>query len=755
MDNSKFKPYVDASSTMAEFSIRAIVIGLVMSVVLGAANAYLGLKAGMTIAATYPAAVIGMAVLRMFGKRGTILEENIARTIGSIGESVAAGAIFTLPAFIISGLWKDFSGNNYWICSAILLLGGFLGVLFVTVLRRVMVEDHELPFPESVAASEIHKAGQKGGGGAGILVIAMAWGALIQMIVKFKVVAAEWSSYLAFKPSGVELVLNDKNSHTVNGTGGIFVTTPGVSPAYMGVGFIIGPVLACLNFSGGLLAWGLFVPLIMWILGPNLESFLMTNGCIDINGGMGVMATQVWKLIVRPIAIGGMLVSAAYTLYNMRNNLVTGLVRAVNDLKKAAGAKSDEVRTERDLNFKTVFVMLLIASFLVGCIYYHFTGVVWQAILATIMMLILGFFFSAVSGYLVGLIGSSNNPISGLTIATIVIVAGVMAWGFKVQGDEGVLAVLGVAAVVCVTAAVAGEMFQDLKVGHILGGTPWRMQIGDLIGIVPAALVMAGVLGAMHQSDITMAQNSNLDVRLYGFGGKTYPAPQAGLMAMLAQGIVGGNMTWGLIIIGVIMGVCFILLKVKSPMLVSVGMYLPFETTAAIFLGGMVKWGVDFWMSKQEITAKMKESVENTGVLTASGLIAGEALTGLLFAFYGLSGNSIPELVANPSFGWSILVIIGIGVILAFFPIKDVKAMLAGGPSVDEKSAKDSGDEEDESDDDSGESGEESGSGDSEKKQEKSGDGDSGKKPEKSGDGEEKGPEDKSSKKGKNKKHRR
>ena len=231
--DKKFKPYVSADVSMREFTWRAILIGLVMSVVLGAANAYLGLRAGMTIAATYPAAVIGMAVLRLWkGKnKGTILEENIARTIGSIGESVAAGAIFTLPAFIISGLWPDFGGEKYWICSAILLLGGFIGVLFVTVLRRVMVEDHDLPFPESVAAGEIHKAGQKGGGGAMVLVQAMLYGALIQVFGKLNLFAASWEKYVPFSPSKVDLVLKDgAPSHTVNGTGGIFITTPGVSP---------------------------------------------------------------------------------------------------------------------------------------------------------------------------------------------------------------------------------------------------------------------------------------------------------------------------------------------------------------------------------------------------------------------------------------------------------------------------------------------------------------------------------------------
>lgn len=676
MDN-KFKPYVSPETNMLEFTGRAIVIGLVMAVVLGAANAYLGLKAGMTIAATYPAAVIGMALLRLYKNKGTILEENIARTIGSIGESVAAGAIFTLPAFIISGSWKDFSGQNYWIAFAILLLGGLFGVLFVTVLRRVMVEDHDLPFPESVAASEIHKAGREGGQGAIVLLQAMGIGAVIQALKSFKVFAETWEKFIPFSPSGVELALKDGvPKHAVNGTGGILASSPGVSPSFMGVGFIIGPVLASLNFSGGLLAWGLFVPLIMWLLGPQLADYITASGG-NPSSDMGTMAFQVWKFIVRPIAIGGMLVSAVYTLYNMRNNLIVGLQRAIRDISKISGDSKEKVRTEEDINFKQVLGMLIVASCATGYIFYLFTHNPIHAIAATVMMFVLGFFFAAVSGYLVGLIGSSNNPISGLTIATIVIVASIMTWCFKAQGSEGVMAVLGVAAVVCVTAAVAGEMFQDLKVGHILGGTPYRMQWGDIMGIIPSAFAMVFVIGALQTSDINYALNNHLDPSLYGLGGKNLAAPQAGLMAMLAQGIVGGNMTWGLIIIGAFMGIAFILIKVKSPMLVSVGMYLPFETTAAIFLGGIVKWIVDLWLNKQQITDKIKEKVENTGVLTASGLIAGEALMGLFFAFYGLTGKAIPAVFATPSFIPSIVVLGIIGFVLAIYPINDVKKILA------------------------------------------------------------------------------
>lgn len=664
----KYKPYVPANSTMPEFTWRAIIIGLIMSLILGAANAYLGLKAGMTIAATYPAAVIGMAVLRLF-KSKSILEENIARTIGSIGESVAAGAIFTLPAFLISGIWTDLmKPENFLISACILFVGGLIGILFVTVLRRVMVEDHELPFPESIAASEIHKAGQAGTGGALLLGLAMVIGGFIKFLGELQLFAKSWERFFPFPKSHVNLTYTAPNIAPVatelKAEGGVFVTTPGVNPSYMGVGYIIGPTLACLNFSGGLMAWGLFVPLLMWLLGPQLPEFIVSAGGSPVHD-MGQMAYQLWKFIVRPIAIGGMLVSAVYTLYNMRKSLAIGLVRAVTDIRKAAGAVSVEDRTEKDIDFKIVFALLLLAFIATVLLYYYFAGSLMVSIVVALIMIIVGFLFAAVSGYLVGLIGSSNNPISGLTIATVVIAALLMV-ALGAKGTPGIAAVLGVAAVICVSAAVAGEMLQDLKVGHILGGTPWRMQIGDIIGILPASFVMVAVLAMMHTTDTAG-----------GLGGKNFPAPQAGLMAMLSQGIVGGDMTWGLIIIGIVMGLVFILLKVKSPMLVSVGMYLPFETTAAIFLGGIVKWIVDLILEKKKISQKIRESVENTGVLVASGLIAGEALMGLLIAFCALFNKYPPALIQNPSFITSIFVIGIIGVVLAAFPIKNANELLA------------------------------------------------------------------------------
>ncbi len=623
-DDKEFRPYVPASSDMPEFTMRALLLGLVMSVVLGAANAYLGLRAGMTIAATYPAAVIGMAVLRAF--KGSLLEENFARTVGSIGESVAAGAIFTIPAFVVLGMWdfKSFNLSEYLTASALMIVGGILGVLFVTILRRVMVEDQSLPYPESVAASEIHKAGQRGADAAKQLFGAMGVGALVKFLGDAGIFSASNTFPVAvgkLKESFVRLGLK-ADSTSIPAGGVSSFQAPGVSPAYLGVGYIIGPELGALNFAGGLLAWGLFVPLLVFFLGPQL---VPQYTAADGTQNWAALAGHLYRYIVRPIAVGGMLVGATFTLFRMRKNLIAGLKRGVADVQKSATQQAATVRTERDLSFKTVLAGIAVVFVLMIGLYFYFTKVLPGAFFAAIVMLVTGFFFAAVSGNLVGMIGSSNNPISGLTLATTIVGALTMVI-VGVKGAEGVAAVLGVAAVVCVSSAVAGEMLQDLKVGHILGGTPWKMQVGDLLGVVVSGLVLFFPLYLLHTSDLASNPQTG------GFGGPTLPAPQAGLMAAISQGIVGGEMAWPLVIVGIAMGISLILIKVKSPMLFSVGMYLPLETTFAIFIGGLVRGFVDKQAGKRGYNAAQKARVENAGVLTASGLIAGEALMGLVVA---------------------------------------------------------------------------------------------------------------------------
>jgi putative OPT family oligopeptide transporter len=613
---------------MKEFTIRALLIGLVMCVVLGAANAYLGLKAGMTIAATYPAAVIGMALLKIM--KGSILEENFARTVGSIGESVAAGAIFTIPAFVILHIW-DFTPENmlteYLIAASLMILGGILGIMFVTILRRVMVEDRSLPFPESVAAAEIHKAGQRGAEAAIMLFKAMAVGAFVKLIDGLGIFHSSNDFQVMVgrvKESFVKLGLK-ADSDKILGGGITTISAPAATPAYIGVGYIIGPELGALNFAGGVLAWGLFVPLLVFFLGPQLiEKYLVaSNG--DSLSAWGALTGHLYRYIVRPIAVGGMLVGACYTLWKMRKNLILGIKRGIADVKKSATAKAATERTEKDISFKAVILGIVVVFALMIGLYFYFTNMLLGAILAAVVMLVAGFFFAAVSGNLVGMIGSSNNPISGLTLATTVVAALTMVI-VGVTGIQGVAAVLGVAAVVCVSSAVAGEMLQDLKVGYILGGTPSKMQVGDIIGVILAGLVMFFPLYVLHNSDLASNPLTG------GFGGPKLPAPQAGLMAALSQGIVGGEMAWPLVLVGIAMGISLILIKVKSPMLFSVGMYLPLETTFAIFIGGLIRGLVDKRASKRGYNDAQKARVENAGILSASGLIAGEALMGLFIA---------------------------------------------------------------------------------------------------------------------------
>jgi len=635
----KHVPYVPETMEMKEFTFRALLIGLVLTAILGSANAYLGLKAGMTIAATYPAAVIGMAILRLL--KGSLLEENIARTVGSIGESVAAGAVFTIPAFVMAGLWPGLTRQEYWKSVALMLIGGTLGILFVTLLRRVMVEDPELPYPESVAASEIHKAGQQGSKAAKILFANMGFGGLMYLLGAVNVFSASNTLHMKISDVGKKLLLrtgtNPNVATTVTGGATLF-SAPDISPAYLGVGYIIGPRLAALNFAGGVLAWGLLVPLLTFTVGPYIQASQPGKPI-----GWELLASAIYFSIVRPIAVGGMLVGATYTLFKMRKQLGLGMSRAVSDLKKSAGAHAATSRIDRDLPAKAIFAGVAVVFVAMIALYYYFISgagnltsskIISGSLVAAGVMVIIGFFFAAVSGNLVGLIGSSNNPVSGLTLCTLLIAALLMV-ALGVSGSGGVAAVLGVAAVICVSSAVAGEMLQDLKVGHILGGTPAKMQIGDLFGIVVASFVLFVPLAVLDKA--------------YHFGSNALPAPQAGLMAMLSKGIVGGDMAWPLVVVGILLGIAMIMIEVKSVMLFSVGMYLPLGTTFAIFVGGIIRWVTDQIRDRRRLNDAQKARVDNAGVLTASGLIAGEALCGLVIAGLVGSGRDVTLVHWTPS----------------------------------------------------------------------------------------------------------
>src|SRR5581483_2936215 len=394
---------------------------------------------------------------------------------------------------------------------------------------------------------------------------------------------------------------------------------------------IIGPRLAALNFAGGVLACGLLLPLLTFTAGPYIQAAHPDGQPLS----WPLLAGAIYYSIVRPIAVGGMLVGATYTLFRMRKQLGVGMGRAISDLKKSAAAHTATNRTDRDLPSKAVFAGIAVVFLAMIILYYYFLSgagglsgskILSGALVAALVMVIVGFFFAAVSGNLVGMIGSSNNPVSGLTLCTLVIAALLMV-ALGVSGKGGVAAVLGVAAVVCVSSAVAGEMLQDLKVGHILGGTPAKMQIGDLFGVVVASLVLFVPLAYLDKA--------------YHFGSNALPAPQAGLMALLSKGIVGGDMAWPLVVVGILLGLSMIMIEVKSVMLFSVGMSLPLGTTFAIFVGGIIRWATDRLRDRRGLNDAQKARVDNAGVLTASGLIAGEALCGLVIAAIVGSNHSL------------------------------------------------------------------------------------------------------------------
>jgi putative OPT family oligopeptide transporter len=646
---------------MAELTVKAVGLGIVMAIVLGAANAYLGMKAGLTVAATFPAAVVAMAALRLPFMRGNILEENIARTTASVGEALVAGAIFTIPAFVISGAWETL---HYWEATAIMMAGGILGVLFVIVLRRTLVVEADLPFPESVAAAEIVKAGQHGQTGAKYVFGAMGVAGLWELFKNpngILWVRDSISGFYSFGRSTIDIL-----GRPVTYAGGLLAQTSSASPALMGVGFIVGLRVAAVLFAGAVLGWLLLVPLALF-LNPSLA------GGLTPDQSMTDLAFEIWSRQVRPLAVGTMIVAAFYTLWNLRKSLAAGIGKALGDIRAGkAATTAATIRTETDLDIKKVFGFIALMAIPVFFLYQYFAQNIAGSLLLTVVMIVLGFLFAAVAGYLVGLIGSSNNPISGLTLSALLISAILMV-AIGLTDVHGVAAVLGVAGIVCCAAGIAGDMMQDLKVGHILGGTPWKMEVAEIFGVIAAAAVLALPLAALD--------------RVYHIGSPELPAPQAGLMALMANGIVGGEMAWPLVIVGMFLALGLILIKSPSPMLIAVGMYLPFFSTAAIFVGGVFRWCFDALARRRGAGDAERMRGENMGTLVASGFIAGEALMAVILAFIvlgadlgggegfvasvmnGMRGMSM----TNPSFLLGLVAYGFVAVMLIWLPLKKMR----------------------------------------------------------------------------------
>jgi putative OPT family oligopeptide transporter len=638
------RPLVPPEESPAELTLKALLLGVVLAGLLGAANAYLGFKAGQTVSATFPAAVLAIAAFRLPFFRGTVLEQNTMRTAASVGEALVAGAIFTIPAFVMVNvrgqrLWTSF---NYWETSLILLVGGLLGILFIILLRRTLTVDAGLPFPESRACAEIVRAAQGGDTGARYVFGAMGVGMLIQVLKDSAGVQVfrETVKLAVQFPASVVHHFDTSRAPLADVThkGALWWSTPSISPALIGVGYVIGFELSAVNFAGGVLAWFVLVPLALF-LNPGFGEAIARPGAEA--PALADQVYTIWYNQIRPIAVGAMLVGAAWTLWRMRESILQAFRGAFQK-----GSAAVPLRTERDLPPRPVLLGIAALAVPVTLIYYHFSRSLTGAVVAAALMMVMGFLFSAVGAYLTGLVGSSNQPVSGLALSTLILSALLMV-GFGVTGLQGVAAVLGVAAVVSAAVCVSGSLVQDLKVGHLLGATPWKMEVAEIVATVVTSFVLVFPIVILHEGNIKLGG--------MGIGDPELPAPQAGLMAQMAQGIVGGEMPWALITFGMSLAVFLILIGAPSVMLIAVGMYLPPQTTGAIFLGGCLKALVDWRARRSQLNAEQAARVDGTGTLVASGLIAGESLTGVMLAGLVLMPwdfSSIAAALGLPSLAW-------------------------------------------------------------------------------------------------------
>ncbi len=619
-----------------QLTVRAVVLSMGLTVVLAAANAYLGLFAGLTVATAIPAAVVSMVVLRMLG-RSSVLENNIVATGASAGSSIAAGTVFTLPALVILGHWARF---DYWWVLAIIGLGGLLGVLFSVPLRRTLIIAEDLQFPEGVATAELLRAGSEGAGSAKALGFAAGAGALFKLAMSgFRIIPETFSlsGYLGSSRLIGYIGLN-------------------LSPALLGVGYIVGANVGTVTVAGGLLAWWLFIPTYHALFAMQDAALAAKLVGVDAETAAGL----IWTSKVRYIGVGAMLVGGMWALWTLRHSLLSGIRSGLN--VSANGQAVDE--RERDLPMSFILVGIVLFVLPLFALYSVVVGSYGIAAAMAVIMIVAGFVFSSVSGYMAGLVGSSNNPVSGITISTILFASLVLLGLMGPGSTVGPVAAILIGAVTCSAAAVAGDNLQDLKAGRLLGASPWRQQVMLALGAVAGAAVMAPVL--------------NLLLQAYGIGTpahegvKALSAPQATLMAAVAKGIFGGGLPWPMIELGAALGVSVIILdqwlartgrSFRTPVLaVAVGVYLPLELTTPIFLGGLLAAVAAHWHRSHGGTGE--ESERRDGLLYASGLIAGEAIIGVLIAIPIVSTNRVDVLslaVSLPYAQW--IGLVGLGLI--------------------------------------------------------------------------------------------
>ena len=622
-EKNEFKPYIPADRVMPELTVTSIVMGMLLAVIFGAANAYLGLRVGMTVSASIPAAVISMGVIRVIMKRNSILESNMVQTIGSAGESLAAGAIFTMPALF---LWAEEG-----LCdmpslveiTLIALCGGVLGVLFMVPLRNALiVKEHEtLLYPEGTACADVLLAGEEGGANASTVFSGMGLAAAFKFVVDgLKVLPSDVA--FAFKSFKGEVGME-------------------VYPALLGVGYIVGPQIASYMFVGSIIGWMVIIPLIC-LFGPDTWLYPADVGktIADLYAAGG--AAKIWSTYVKYIGAGAIATGGMISLIKSLPLIITTFRDSIKSMK--GGKNTNTARTAQDLPMQMILFGIVAMILIIWVV-----PAIPVTLLGAAIIVVFGFFFATVSSRMVGLVGSSNNPVSGMAIATLLIATMSIKASGK-TGIDGMTAAIAIGSVICIVAAIAGDTSQDLKTGYLLGATPKKQQMGEIIGVVVSGLAIGGVLYLLNAA--------------WGYGGAEVPAPQATLMKMIVEGIMGGNLPWNLVFIGVFLAIALEILRVPV-MPFAIGLYLPIYLNASIMIGGAVRMFMD---RRKNVDEETKTKQTTDGTLYCAGMIAGEGLVGILLAIFAVFGInvSIGESVNFGNIGGVVLMVIMILCLLKF-----------------------------------------------------------------------------------------
>ena len=622
-ENTEFKPYIPAEKVTPELTVTSVIMGCILAVIFGAANAYLGLRVGMTVSASIPAAVISMGVIRVLLRRNSILESNMVQTIGSAGESLAAGAIFTMPALF---LWAEEGLSDkpgIVEITLIALCGGILGVLFMVPLRNALIvkEHATLLYPEGTACADVLLAGEEGGANASTVFSGMGLAAIFKFVVDgLKLLPADVAA--AFKSFKGEIGME-------------------VYPALLGVGYIVGPKIASYMFVGSLMGWMVIIPMIC-LFGPDTWMYPAAEGTtiaqLYANGG----AAAIWSTYVKYIGAGAIATGGIISLIKSLPLIVTTFRDSMKSMKGSKNTSTE--RTAQDLPMQFILLGVVAMVFIIWVV-----PAIPVTLLGAVIIVVFGFFFATVSSRMVGLVGSSNNPVSGMAIATLLIATFAIKSSGK-TGIDGMTAAIAVGSVICIIAAIAGDTSQDLKTGYLLGATPKKQQMGEMLGVVVSGLAIGGVLYLLDAA--------------WGYGTAEIPAPQAQLMKMIVEGIMGGNLPWGLVFIGVFLAICLEILRIPV-MPFAIGLYLPIYLNATIMIGGVVRGLLD---RRKGVDEKTKTAQSTDGTLYCAGMIAGEGLVGILLAVFAVFGISLDMsgIVNFGNIGGVVLMIIMILSLLKF-----------------------------------------------------------------------------------------